>query len=285
MLIWFLAGSAAMAAPLKVVATFSVLGDITSQIGGAAVQVTSLVGPGGDAHVFEPTPRDAKTLAAADLVVVNGMGLEGWLDRLIAVSGYKGPVAVASQGVPPLSPGGDQTAVDPHAWQNLANGRIYVANIAAALDRAAPADAPQFDRQARRFEAEIDDLDAWVRQQIAQVPRAKRKIITSHDSFGYFGAAYGVTFLAPVGLSTEGEPTAAGFGRLVKQIRSEGIKALFIESMTDPRLVQQLARETGAVCDGPLYADTLSPAGGPADSYLAMFRHNVPAMVAAMQKN
>lgn len=282
----------AEAAPLKVIASFSILADMVREVGGDRVTVTPLVAPGGDAHVYQPTPSDAKAITAADLVVVNGLGLEGWIDRLIAVSGYKGPILVAShevatQTVParvgdrPTGPG----MVDPHAWQSLRNGRIYFANIADALSKADPAHAADYAREARRMDGETASLDAWVRDQMAAIPQEKRRIITSHDSFGYFGSAYGITFEAPVGLSTEGEATPAGLGKLIRQIRAEGIKALFIESMADPRLIAQIARETGAVVGGPLYSDTLSPAGGPADGYLKMFRYNVPIMVAAMQRN
>lgn len=281
----------AWAAPLKVVATFSVIGDMVRTVGGDAVAVTTLVAPGGDAHVYQPTPQDAKAIAEADLVVVNGLDMEGWLDRLIQASGYHGRILVATGGIETQTmieeEGGakGKRVTDPHAWQNLANGRIYVRNIARALAAADPADATGFVDRARAFDEEIASLDAWVRQQIAAVPTAKRKIITSHDAFGYFGTAYGVTFLSPVGISTESEPTAAGLGQLARQVKKEGIKALFIESMTDPRLIRQLARETGAVVGGTLYSDTLSPPGGPADTYLKMFRHNVPAMVEAMGKN
>ncbi len=283
---------AASAAPLQVVATFSVIGDLVRTVGGETVAVTTLVAPGGDAHVYQPAPRDAKSIAGADLVVVNGLGMEGWLDRLIKASGYRGRVLVAADGVAAQTmvegnggAGKGAPVTDPHAWQNLADGRIYVRNIAAALIQADPANAAGYRDRAGRLDAEIAALDGWVRQQIAGIPPAKRKIITSHDAFGYFGTAYGVTFLAPVGLSTDSEPTAAGLGQLTRQIRTEGIRALFIESMTDPRLIEQLAHESGAVVGGTLYSDTLSADGGPADSYLKMFRHNVPAMADAMRRN
>jgi len=290
-LLFALTGTAG-AAPLKVVATFSVLGDLVQTVGGESVAVTTLVAPGGDAHVYQPTPQDAKSIAGADLVVVNGLGMEGWIDRLITASGYHGRVVVASEGVVAQTmteeTGGTEKPkrmTDPHAWQNLANGRIYVKDIGEALAKADPANAAGYAERARRLGAEIDGLDAWVRQQIAEIPPSKRKIITSHDAFGYFGKAYGITFLAPVGISTESEPTASGLGQLIRQIKKEHVKALFLESMTDPRLIEQLAHECDAVVGGVLYSDTLSPHDGPADSYLKMFRHNVPAMVAAMRKN
>ncbi len=286
-------GNAWAAAPVKVVATFSILGDMVKQVGGEDVSVKSLVPPGGDAHVYQPSPGDAKELAAARLVVVNGLGLEGWMDRLIKASGTGAPIVVASRGIKPQTlrepdkgTGGTAAAViDPHAWQNLANGKIYAANIAEALAEMDRPHAAAYRRRAEAYIKQLDDLDVWVRDGISQVPPAKRKIITSHDAFGYFGRAYGVTFLAPEGISTDSEPTAAGLAQLSRQIKKEHIKALFIENMSDPRLIQTLARDDGAAVGGILYSDSLSKPGGPADTYITMFRHNVPAMVAAMQKN
>ena len=268
---------------LKVVASFSILADIVKNVGGDRVAVTTLVGPDGDAHVFEPTPADAKAVAAAAVVVVNGLGLEGWMERLIQASGYQGPVAVASKGVNSRTMDEDGTAVtDPHAWQDLGNGRLYVDNIAAALAAADPPGAAAYRAAASAYAAEIAAKDAWVRTELKDVPSAQRRIITSHDAFGYFGAAYGVTFLAPVGVSTEAEPSAAGIAGLIKQMRAEGIKVVFFESMTSPKLVQILADEAGARVGGTLYSDALSPPGGPAPSYLAMFDNNVPQLKAAM---
>jgi zinc/manganese transport system substrate-binding protein len=277
---------AAQAEPLHVVVTFSVLGDLVKQLGGDKVSVISLVPPGGDAHVYQPTPADAVSIAHADLIVVNGLGMEGWLDRLIAASGAKAPVVVASAGIKPQTMEEEGKRItDPHAWQNLANGQAYTLTIGAALAKADPANADFYRPRTEGYATGLGDLDAWVRKQIAQVPSAKRKIITSHDAFGYFAKAYGVTILAPVGLSTDSEPTAAGLGALSDQIKKEGIKALFIENMTDPRLIETLAHESGAVIGGTLYSDSLSPLDGPANNYVMMFRHNVPAMVAAMNKN
>jgi len=296
----FALGSPAAAAPRRVVASFSVLGDLARAVGGADVVVTTLVPPGGDAHVYQPKPGDAKTIAHADLVVVNGLGMEGWIDRLIAASGYSGRIATASEGVTPQTmteeeneesghaPAGEAGGgriTDPHAWQNIANGAVYVRNIADALIAVDPGHAAGYRERAAAYLAGLKELDGWVKAQIAAVAPDKRRIITSHDAFGYFGTAYGIHFLAPLGISTGADPSAADVGALIRQIRAEHIKALFIENMTDPRLVQQLAREAGAVVGGTLYSDSLSAAGGPADTYVKMFRHNVPAMVAAMQKN
>jgi zinc/manganese transport system substrate-binding protein len=280
-----LAGVCAQAADgkLKVVASFSVLADIVKNVGGDRVEVATLVGPDGDAHVFEPTPADAKAVAGADLVFVNGLGLEGWMERLIQSSGYKGPVVVATKGVKSRTMEEDGAEItDPHAWQDLSNGRIYVENVAAALAAADPQGAAAYSAAAAAYGAEIAAKDNWVRSELAAIPAERRRIITSHDAFGYFGAAYGVSFLAPVGVSTEAEPSAAGIAQLIRQMKSEGIKVVFFESMTSPKLVQTLAGEAGARVGGTLYSDALSPPGGPADSYLKMFDNNVPELKAAM---
>jgi zinc/manganese transport system substrate-binding protein len=268
---------------LKVVATITILGDMVKEVGGDHVAVTTLVGPDGDAHVFEPTPSDAKALSAADLVVVNGLGLEGWMDRLIQASGYHGPIVVASTGVKPRHLDEDgKTVTDPHAWQDLANGHRYVVNIEAALAKADPAHARAYETAAKTYLAAIDAMDRHVRSEIAEVPPERRKVVSSHDAFGYFGAAYGVEFVAPEGISEDAQPSAAAMARLIDQIRREHIKVLFFENALSPRLVQQIGRETGAVVGGMLYADALSPPDGPAPSYLDMFRHNLPLLKAAM---
>ena len=268
---------------LKAVASFSILGDIVKHVGGDRVAVTTVVGPDGDAHVFEPTPADAKAVAAADVVFVNGLGLEGWMERLIQASDYKGPVVTASNGVKSRTMDEDGTEItDPHAWQDLSNGRIYVENVAAALAAADPQGAEAYRAAASAYSAELAAKDEWVRAELKDVPSGQRRIITSHDAFGYFGAAYGITFLAPVGVSTEAEPSAAGIAKLITQMKAEGIKVVFFESMTSPKLVEILADEAGARVGGTLYSDALSPPGGPADSYLKMFDNNVPQLKAAM---
>ena len=271
------------AEPLQVVASFSILGDMVEQLGAGHVTVTTLVGPDGDAHVFEPTPADAKALRGADLVVINGLGLEGWLPRLIQASGYRGPLVLASRGIHPRTMQEDgKTITDPHAWQDLRNGETYAANITAALAAADPADAADFTAAGERYRARLAGLDQEVRREIAAVPQAARRVITSHDAFGYFAAAYGIDFIAPVGFSTEAEPSAGDLARIVRQMRATGVKALFLENMTDPRLIEQLAREADATIGGNLYADALSPPTGPAPTYTAMFESNVPKLVAAM---
>ena len=281
-----LAPVAAEAKTLDIVASFSVLGEIVQEVAGDKADVYTLVGPDGDAHSFEPTPNDARTLGRADLVIVNGLGLEKWMERLIEASGYTGTVAVASRGVHPrLMQEEDSSVTDPHAWQDLANGRLYVSNIADALAAADPADAEYFRARAQRYDATLGALDSWVRAEIAQVPAAKRRVITTHDAFGYFGAAYGVTFLAPEGISTDAEPTAGGLARLIDQVRREKIKALFLENITSPQLMQTIAQETGVPLGGALFSDALSPPDGPAPTYVDMFKNNLPKLVTGMQKN
>ena len=265
---------------LKVVTTFTILGDMVRNVGREHIALTTLVGPDGDAHVYEPTPADARTLAQADVVVVNGLGFEGWIDRLVRVSGYKGPVVVASEGVAALTV--EENRPDPHVWQDLANGRLDVANIARALAAADPAHADDYRRRAEAYDRELAALDRDIRGRLGAFPADRRKVITSHDAFQYFGRAYGIDFRAPVGLSTESEPSAGEVAALIRQMRDEGIHALFVENVTDPRLVEQLAREAGAVVGGRLYSDSLSGPTGPAPTYLDMFRHNVAEIAKAV---
>ncbi len=278
--------SPAFAAPLKVVASFSVLGDMVKEVGGDDITLKVLVGPDGDAHTFEPAPVDAKALHDANLIVMNGLELERWMEKLVKASGTKASILIASTGITPRKMNEDgQTVPDPHAWQDIKNGMIYVHNIEAALARTDPVHAATYKANAQTLLTRLNQLDAWTRQEIATVPADKRKVITTHDAFGYFGAAYGVTFLAPAGLSTDAEPGAGSLSRLIDQIKEENIKALFIENMSDPRLMDMLSRETNAQVGGELYSDALSPASGPAPTYPAMFENNVPKLVAAMKLN
>jgi zinc/manganese transport system substrate-binding protein len=281
---------------LKVIASFSILGDMTKNVGGARIEVTTLVGPNGDAHVFEPTPADAKAVASADLIIVNGLGLEGWMERLIKTSGYKGPVVVVTEGIKPLDGTKGEKAehkhgtkhehkIDPHAWQSLPNGQIYVDNIAAGLSAVDPAGASIYKVSAEAYKAKLSELDKWVRSEFSSVPKAQRRMITSHDAFGYLGAAYGITILSPMGVSTESEPSAGGVAKLIKQIRKENITAVFIENVSDPRLVEQISKESAVKLGGELYSDALSKPEGPAPTYIDMFKNNVTKMAAAMRKS
>ncbi|HCX00507.1 MAG TPA: metal ABC transporter substrate-binding protein [Pantoea sp.] len=273
-----------MAKTVDAVASFTVLADIVKQVGGEHVNVKSLVGPNGDPHTFEPTPQDSQALAKADIVFVSGLGLEGWMDRLVSASGYKGEPVVASRGVSTRSMEEEgKTVTDPHAWNSMYNGVIYATNVMNALIKADPQDADAIRRSGENYIQKLQALDSWAKTSFATVPAAKRKVLTSHDAFGYFGQRYGVTFLAPVGFSTEAEASASEVGSLIKQLQAEHIHTYFIENQTDPRLVKQIASATKAQPGGELYPEALSQPSGPAPTYVAAFRHNVDAMIRSMK--
>lgn len=264
-----------------VVASFSILADMARELAPAGVQVLALVGPDSDAHVYEPRPADGRRLAQADLVLINGLGFEGWIERMVKVSGYRGPVAVASQGIQARS--GGHHDIDPHAWQDLALGRRYAANISAAFAQRWPERRDEIGRRGADYAARIDQLDAQVHAWLTAVPRDQRRVITSHDAFGYFGAAYGVDFLAPQGWNTHSEPSAAAVARLIRQIKKDGVRAIFVENISDPRLVERIAREGGVRVGGTLYSDALSKPDGPAPTYLRLFEHNARTLSGALQ--
>ncbi len=271
--------AAAPARRLRVVASFSILADLVREVGGPLVEVRSLVAPGADAHVYTPTPADARALGQADLVVVNGLRYEGWIDRLIAAVGYRGTVVVASAGIEPrMTRGG----ADPHAWQNLAHARRYVENIRAALCAALPAETAAFDARAAAYDARLVALDRETRGRIAHIPLERRRVVTGHDAFGYFVDAYGIAFIAPRGWSTDSEPSAEAVARIVRQLREQRASAVLAETRSDPRLLERIAREAGVRIGGQLHADALSPPGSEADTYLKLFRHNVDTLLAAI---
>jgi zinc/manganese transport system substrate-binding protein len=271
---------------VKTVATFSILGDLVRNIGGDRVEVTTLVGPNGDAHVYSPTPGDARKLAAANVVFVNGLGLEGWMTRLVAASGTKAPMFVVTKGITPRHMQDEDSrgrmAIDPHAWQSVADAKIYVANIRDGLVAIDPAGTAIYDANAAAFVAKLDELEQEVKAAIDSIPADRRKVITTHDAFGYFGAAYGIAFIAPEGVSTEAEPSAKDVARIITQIKKQKIPAVFLENISDPRLMDQIARETGAIIGGTLYSDALSEPGGPAATYIDMMRHNVHEFAKAL---
>jgi zinc/manganese transport system substrate-binding protein len=273
------------AGKVRVVASFSILADLTRQIGGEAVSVEALVGPDGDVHVYDPRPKDLRTLMAAGLLVRNGLGLEGWMDRLTDAAGYNGKVVVAAAQVTPrtMKDDGGAIATDPHAWQDPRNVMLYVQAIADGLVSVDPANAALYRDGAAHASAEIARADGWIASKLAPIPAGQRRIITTHDAFGYYGARYGVEFLSAEGISTEFDPSAKAIAALVRQIRREKVRAVFIENMTSPRMAQMLARETGAVLGGTVYSDALSAPGGPAPTYLDMLRHNTELFAAAMQ--
>ena len=280
----------AQAAPLPVVASFSILGDMVKQVGGDRVAVRTIAGPDVDAHSFQPRPSDAEAVRQARLVVRNGLGFDTWLDRLVRSSGYRGTVATASQGVTPRAMQdsghgghGHSHAQDPHAWQDLRNGQAYIRTIAAALAEADAAGADTYRTNADAYLARLAALDAWVRAQVDTVPQPRRRVVTSHDAFGYFAVAYGVEFLAPQGVSTESEPSAAEVARLIRLLKQQNISAVFLENMANPATLQRLATEAGITVKGRLFSDALSTPSGPAPTYEAMFRHNVGLLIPAMK--
>ncbi|NTF41194.1 metal ABC transporter substrate-binding protein [Rhizobium sp. AC27/96] len=275
----------ASAETLDVVASFTVLADVVKQVGGDHVKVSSLVGPNGDPHEFEPSPADAKRLNAAKVTFVSGEGLEGWMDRLITASGYKGTPVVVSEGINTRTMVDDgKTVTDPHVWNSPVNVKIWVANIEKALSAADPADAADFKANAERYTKVLTELDAYAHSKFDKIPEDRRKVLTSHDAFGYFGREYKVNFLAPLGFSTETEASAAKVAQLIEQIKTEHVKTYFFENSNDPRLVKQVAKATGAQPGGELYVESLSKANGPASTYEKMFRYNVDQLAAAMAK-
>lgn len=269
---------------LKVVATFSILADFVKNVGGERVAVSALVGPNGDAHVYQPTPGDAKTLAAAQVVITNGLGFEGWINRLVKASGTKAPMIVATRGIKPRKAEDDHGHgdADPHAWQSVANAKRYVENIRDALVAADPAAKDVYEANAAAYAAKLDALDAEVKAAIEKIPADRRRIITTHDAFGYFAAAYGVTFIAPQGVSTEAEVSARDVARIITQIRKQKIPAVFLENVTDKRLLERIGAESGARIGGTLYSDALTDEKGAAPTYLDMMRHNVKQLAAAL---
>ncbi|WP_425105196.1 metal ABC transporter substrate-binding protein [Ancylobacter sp.] len=295
------------AAPkIPVVASFSILGDLVKEVGGDRVAVTTLVGPNGDAHVFQPAPADAKKVAAAQIVFVNGLGFEGWIDRLVKASGTKAEIVVATKGITPREMADededdhaaqghkdhdhakkgehdhDHGGIDPHAWQSVANAEIYVANIRDALIAADPAGKAAYEANASAYTAKLEALDAQVKAAMAAIPESRRRIITSHDAFGYFGAAYGIEFIAPQGVSTESEASAKDVARIIRQIKAENIPAVFMENISDPRLVKRIAKETQAKIGGELFSDALSDDKGPASTYIDMMKNNITQLSSAL---
>ena len=299
--------------PIRVVATFSILGDMVSRIGGEHVAVTTLVGPDGDTHVYRPTPAAARAVSEADVLVVNGLDFEGWLDRLIETANFDGVRVVATAGIDPITfeddhgddhdgdhdheeskaaeDHGDEHdgheahahgAFDPHAWQSLRHAVSYVDNVTLALANASPDSATAFYRSRALYVAEIEALDAEIRSLLAEVPESARTIVTSHDAFQYFGRDYGLAFIAPQGLSTESEASAKDVVRLIELIRNQGIRAVFLENIADPRLLKRIADETGATIGGTLYPGALSGPDGPAPTYLDMMRHNARTLAQAL---
>jgi zinc/manganese transport system substrate-binding protein len=266
-------------APLKVVASFSILGDFVKNVGGDRVEVTTLVGADGDVHVYTPAPADARKIAEAKLLVVNGFGLEGWLPRLLQAAGGKAAIVTASKGIAPLRLGSD---ADPHAWQSVANAKQYVINIRDALAAADSPDADYFAKKTAAYLAKLEALDGEVRQAVGQIPESRREVISTHDAFGYFASRYGIRFIAPLGVSTEAEANARDIAAIIKQVKAAHIPAVFLERISDPRLMRRISAETGAKIGGTLYSDSLSDEKGDAPTYIDMVRHNIRTLTSAL---
>jgi zinc/manganese transport system substrate-binding protein len=308
--------SSASAADLKVVASFSIIADFSRNVGGDLVEISTLVGPDGDAHVYEPRPADAAALEGADVVLVNGLQFEGFMSRLIEASGTKASVVEVSKGIEPLKTaeeehhhedeahaesehdraGGEKAEAghdhgheghhhgefDPHAWQSIHNAEIYVKNIADAFCEADKAGCATYRANSEAYVAKLGELEAEVKAAIEAVPADKRTVITSHDAFGYFEHEYGLKFIAPEGISTEAEASAADVAKLIDQVKHDKASAIFLENITNPRLIEQISTETGIKIGGTLYSDSLSKSDGPAATYIDMFRYNVNTMKAAI---
>jgi zinc/manganese transport system substrate-binding protein len=275
------ASPAAAQERLKVLATFSILGDLTKNVGGDRVEVSALVGPDSDAHVYAPSPADARKVADAKVVITNGLGFEGWMNRLVRASGSKATIVIASNGITVRKAGAGGEA-DPHAWQSAANAKVYVANIRDALTAADPVGRDAYQTNAGAYLRKLDALDAEIKAAVTAIPADRRRVISSHDAFGYFQEAYGIEFIAPQGVSTEAEPSARDVARIITQIRRLKIPAVFLENVSDPRLMQRIAQETGVRIGGKLYSDALTSEKGDAPSYLDLMRHNVRQLVTAL---
>ncbi|MEO0624263.1 MAG: zinc ABC transporter substrate-binding protein [Pseudomonadota bacterium] len=263
----------------QIVASFSILGNMVEEVVGDLAEVTTIVGPDADAHIYQPSVADARAVAEADVIFVNGLGFETWSDALIAESGTEAVIHVATDGLTPLEVDGE---IDPHAWNALTNGVVYVRNIADAMTEAMPEAADKIAANAEAYIAELEALDAEARDRLAKLDPDRRTVVTAHDAFGYLADAYGLSFLAPVGIDTEAEPSARDLAILIDQLKRKGVAALFVENITSPSLVQQIAEETGLSIGGKLYSDALSERGGPATSYLAMFQHNLTVIIDAL---
>jgi zinc/manganese transport system substrate-binding protein len=282
-LILLLPLSLSAAEKLRVVTSFSILADLTKEVGGEHIELINLVGADEDAHLFEPSPQNAKDLLKADLIIANGLGFEPWLERLLSSSQAPGKRIDASAGVLPIILEEHGHSVpDPHAWQSLNNGEIYLQNITKALSQLDPAHAADYAARRDAYLLRLHALREQANQQLNSLPASQRKVVTSHDAFGYFGQAWQLQFIAPQGLSTTDEPSAAEVAQLIRQLRREGVRAVFVENIRDPRLIEQIAAEAGAKIGGTLYSDALA-SQGPASTYLGMFQHNLDTLMVALK--
>lgn len=269
---------------IKILTTFSILKDFAQQIGKDRVTVDTLVPPNGDPHVYEPKPSDVKKITSANLILMNGLGFEGWMERLIAAAQHEGISTVCTEHIHPRLVLEDTLVRDPHAWHSVSNAKIYIRNIANALIKIDPKNESYYEENTRKYLEELTNLDESIRRSVDKVDLQKRKIITAHDAFGYFGNSYGIQFLSPQGVSTESEPSIRSIIGLIKQIKKLGIKTIFVENISDQKIIHQISRETNAKIGGTLYSDGLSEDEGVASTYIKMIRHNFDLLLTAMRE-
>ena len=254
---------------------------MVSQVTGDLAEVTTIVGADADAHVYTPSASDAIAVAEADVIFINGLGFETWSQTLIESSKTNAAVFTATEGIEPLMVDGE---IDPHAWNALTNGVIYVFNIASAMSQIDPDHAETYQRNAKAYINRLNRMHDSAMIKLAALPSDRKTVVTAHDAFGYLENAYGLTFLAPVGIDTDAEPSAQELAALIDHLKQVGAGALFVENITSSALVEQIARETGIKLGGRIYSDALSARGGPATSYEAMFNHNLTTLITALSQ-
>ena len=264
---------------IRVVTSFSILEDLVKELGGQYVNVVNLVDRNSDAHTYQPKPSDAVAIAKADLVIFNGLGFEGWIPRLIKNSGYKNKQIIASKGVDAIRNGKE---TDPHAWQSFHNIRLYVQNISQMLIQLRPQYSEVLTKRQQKYLDSLNDLEINLKEQLVKIPVSKRIVVTSHDAFGYLGREFKIQFLAPLGLSLEVEASAEDVATIIDQIREQNVKALFVENINNPRLLELISAETNVAIGGRLYSDALSEVKGPAGTYLKMMRHNIESLITVL---
>ncbi|MEI8321024.1 MAG: metal ABC transporter substrate-binding protein [Alphaproteobacteria bacterium] len=280
--LFLVSGVAFSKEPLRIVSTFSILADLVKEIGGDRVHVDCIVGPDSDPHIYEPRPSDIIKISNAQIIFINGLGFEGWLERLMSAAESDGKLVVATDHIYPRLVFEGTVVQDPHAWHSVANTKIYITNIRDKLIEIDPSSEKYYERRFQIFYKKLTDLDKKIREKIDKIPPERRKIITAHDAFGYFGNAYGVQFMAPQGISTESEARVHQVIFLIKQIKALKVKTIFIENISDPKLIEQIGKEAGAKIGGTLYSDALSGPEGPASSYIKMMEYNIDLLLKAM---
>lgn len=288
-------GGGAPDGKITVVCTTTMIADLARQIAGDKATVVGIMKPGEDPHVYEVRPRDAQAIASGDVVLLNGLHLEATLSHIIDNNARKDATVARLAESPSISPLGKQDdggaaasggAPDPHCWFDVNYFKVYAQAAGDALAAADPTNADHYRQRTAAYVKQLDELDAWVRQQIAAIPRDRRVLITSHDAFAYYGRAYEINVFAVIGISTEQQPRPQDIAQLEATVRDQGVKALFIETSVSNTLndmVRKVAAATGAKIGGTLYSDSLGPEDSPAATYIDMVRHNTTTIVQALQ--